>query len=278
MQELQSDVIAANISVFIMTKDEEVNIARCLESVRWSNDVVLLDSFSRDATLEIASGFPNVRIHQRAFTDYADQRNHGLNQIGYQNDWVFVLDADEVVEPALAEEMLALARKPAEVTGQPLAYMIRRRPVFGGKALEHNVTASCWIARLLRVGAVRYHGTVHERVVAPGNFGKLRGRLDHHQFAKGLDDWTARRLHYARLEHQMRASGQFPQAHWRDLLGADALRRRAALKECFVRLPYRWLLYLFYNLIISGAWRDGAAGIGYVRLEAQSIRRIPRAN
>lgn len=100
----------SNVSIFIITKNEEVNIARCLDSVRWSNDVVILDALSSDRTVALAASYPNVRLFSRPFTNYSDQRNYGLHSIRYRNNWVLVVDADEVVELALADEVRAIAR------------------------------------------------------------------------------------------------------------------------------------------------------------------------
>jgi glycosyltransferase involved in cell wall biosynthesis len=264
-----------NVSVFVMTRDEETNIVRCLESVRWSNDVVLLDSGSADATLDLARRFENVRIFHREFTDYADQRNHGLRSIAYRNDWVFVVDADEVVEPALAAEILNTARAARNGAG-PAAYMVRRRPVLGGKVLRRNVSAHFWIARLLRVGKVNYHGRVHERVAVAGTVGRLRGRLEHHQFSKGIENWYQRRLHYARLELDMAAAGEIDPISWRDFFSRDHFKRRAVLKSCFMRMPLKWLVYFLYNIVVTGAFLEGRKGLTYVWLETQSYRRSAR--
>lgn len=255
-----------------MTKDEELNIARCLDSVRWSDDVVVLDSYSTDRTVEIARKFRNVRVFQNKFLNYADQRNFGLSQIAYQNPWLLVLDADEVVQDGLAREILGLMRCARDGQVEEDAFMLRRNPVLEGRALRHNYTARCWIARLLRVGAVRYEGIVHERVILYRSLGRLDCTLDHHQFSKGMTDWVQRRTNYASLEQNMKVRGELPTASLRKLLFGNLLERRASLKACFANLPLRWLIYLAYNVIIAGAWRDGRIGLRYVYLEASSIR------
>src|SRR5665213_340697 len=94
-------------SVLILTKDEEVNIAACLERcLAFSDDVVVLDSYSTDKTLEIAESFPGVRVLRRVFDTEWKHRNFGLHEITYRNEWVYIRDADERGTPALGEEIV----------------------------------------------------------------------------------------------------------------------------------------------------------------------------
>src|SRR5262245_3732052 len=103
---LMSRGVHVGISIVILTLNEEANLAGCLESVRWCDDVVVLDSLSRDGTLTIAERY-GVRVTQRAFDDYAGQRNFALTQIPLRHPWVLMLDADERVPVELQREMQA---------------------------------------------------------------------------------------------------------------------------------------------------------------------------
>src|SRR5579864_8855715 len=100
------------ISVLILTKNEELDLPGCLESVRWSDDVHVLDSFSTDRTLEIARA-ANASVTQHAFEDWAAQKNWALKNIAYKHPWVFCLDADERVTPELARNLAQAAAAPA---------------------------------------------------------------------------------------------------------------------------------------------------------------------
>src|SRR5690606_5011113 len=84
------------VSVIVLTFNEELNIARCLDSVSWCDDVVVVDSHSTDRTREIAAA-KGARVELRPFDNYANQRNHALKEIEYRHPWVLMLDADEVV-------------------------------------------------------------------------------------------------------------------------------------------------------------------------------------
>lgn len=260
---------AANVSVFIMTRDEELNIRRCLDSVRWSDDVVVLDSYSQDRTPDLARSYPNVRLVQRVFDGYSSQRNHGLHELHYRNPWLLVLDADEVVEPALAAELLDIAGlQPAPPFD---VYVLRRKVFLEGRCLTRNTTYDFWIERLLRPKAVCYVGAVHEKVRFDGAFGRLSGALEHHQFSKGVDNWLARRARYASIEARTAPTAGAAAPLLAGLVAGDTLQRRAALKVVFQRIPARWLIYLAYNLVFKLAFLDGARGLRYVLLETYSL-------
>src|SRR5438094_8159392 len=82
-------------SVLLLTKNEELNIEACLQGLEFSDDIVVLDSFSSDRTVEIARTFPNVRVIQRVFDIEWRQRNYGLQDIPYKHPWVYICDTDE---------------------------------------------------------------------------------------------------------------------------------------------------------------------------------------
>ncbi len=109
------------ISVLILTLNEEMNLAACLESVRWCDDVVVLDSLSRDGTVAIAEQY-GARVVRRPFDNYARQRNFALSDISYRNPWLLMLDADERVPVELQREMLS-----ATAAADPTLAMFRMR-------------------------------------------------------------------------------------------------------------------------------------------------------
>src|SRR5438045_2050476 len=99
-------------SILVLTRNEERNIASCLGSLAFSDDIVVLDSYSTDRTVEIARSFPNVRVIQRAFDTEYLQRNYGLHEISYKHRWLYVCVADETVPDELVREMLARNNDP----------------------------------------------------------------------------------------------------------------------------------------------------------------------
>lgn len=259
---------AIGVSAFIMTLNEEVNIGRCLDALRWCDDIVLLDSQSSDRTVEIAESYPNVRVRYRVFDDYSGQRNYGLRAIDYANPWLLIVDADEVVTPDLVDDIRS-AMAMGDIDRFDV-FLVQRTPFLDGRGLRRNYQSHFWIPRLVRPTAVRFEGIVHERVqYSSDRFGRLGGRLEHHQFDKGVADWRARRANYARLEAE---EGIRQPLRFASLASRDPLVRRTMLKALFYRLPARWLFAFLYNLFIKFAFLDGRAGMRYLLLETRSQR------
>ena len=101
-----------SISVLILTLNEEQNLPACLDSLAWCDDIVVLDSFSTDRTVEIAEA-RGARVYQRRFDGERNQRSYGLKEIAFKHPWVYLPDADEVTPDELRDEMLAIAADPA---------------------------------------------------------------------------------------------------------------------------------------------------------------------
>ena len=100
------------ITPLILTYNEAANIRRTLEQLRWARDVVVVDSFSDDETLEIVKGFPQVRVYQRAFDSHENQWNFGLQETGINSEWVLGLDADYVLTEDLLAELQTFSPEP----------------------------------------------------------------------------------------------------------------------------------------------------------------------
>jgi glycosyltransferase involved in cell wall biosynthesis len=151
------------LSVVIITKNEEKYIARCLESVSWADDVLVVDSESTDQTLEIvrAQGQPwssRVRVLTRSWSGFRDQRNFALQNAKY--DWVLSMDADEACSAELAEKIQSLLRDPK---GPPsAAYQIRRVEYFLGKPIDYGIWNPSYQDRFFHKAGVRYVNNVHE--------------------------------------------------------------------------------------------------------------------
>src|ERR1044072_2690139 len=96
------------ITPLILTYNEAANIARTLEQLRWARDIVVVDSFSNDETLEIISRYPQARVFQRKFDNFASQCNYGLTETGIQTEWVLNLDADYLLTAELSDELAKL--------------------------------------------------------------------------------------------------------------------------------------------------------------------------
>jgi len=254
-----------SISVLVLTLDEERNLGRCLEALRWCDDVVVLDSFSADATEAIAKGY-GVRFEQRRFDHYAGQRNFGLNGIPYRNPWVLMVDADEVVTPPLVAEMRTAVAAAASDT---VLYRLRRKDFFLGRWIKRSSGYPTWFGRLARVGRVRVEREVNEEYIADGQVGLLQEHLQHYPFNKGFAAWIDKHNRYSTMEAQA-LLGQAPLARfrWRDLFSRDPAERRASLKALLYALPGRPLLVFAYLYLVRGGFLDGRAGLVFSLLRS----------
>jgi glycosyltransferase involved in cell wall biosynthesis len=257
---------AMAISVLILTRDEETNIAGCLASVRWCDDVVLLDSSSTDRTTEIARA-GGARIVTRAFDDYASQRNFGLQQIEWRHPWVLMLDADERVSPELAAEMQAAVRAAPESV---CLIRMRRADYLLGRRIRGSSGNSTWFPRLARLGRVWVERPINEEYRTDGDERTLRQHLHHYSFNNGFAAWIAKHNRYSSMEADVMARDRDRVADkgWSGLLARDPLVRRRVLKRLLYRLPLRPLVVFFGSYLLKGGILDGRAGLTYALLRS----------
>lgn len=254
----------SNISILILTKNEEHDLADCLRSVAWSDDVHVLDSCSDDSTVKIAEDL-GAAVHTRAFDGYASQRNFGLHELPMRNDWVLLLDADERVPAELVEELSDFVANAPETT---VAGQIRRRDFWGSQWLKH-AQISPFFVRLVRRDRVHYEREINEVLVADGEIGDLSGYFDHYPFSKGLDHWLAKHNSYSRMEAKLTHEKQVIRgSFWKSVFARDFTERRQHQKALFYRLPGRPLIKLLYMLVWRRAFLDGLPGIRYSILQS----------
>ena len=253
------------ISVLVLTNNEELNLPGCLASVTWSDDVHVFDSQSTDRTAEIARA-GGAQLHCRAFTNYAEQRNAALQGIPFLHDWVLLLDADERIPVALADEMRQFVTSAPKAT---VAARIRRRDYLSGTWLKHAQISPFYI-RLVRPKQVHYEREINEVLVPHGGVADLLEHFDHYPFSKGISHWVEKHNCYSNME-AVRARteriGANPFSLWAALFSRDFNVRRFHQKGLFYRLPGRPLIKLLYMFFIRGAFLDGRAGWTYVRLQ-----------
>ncbi|MGE0433210.1 MAG: glycosyltransferase family 2 protein, partial [Planctomycetota bacterium] len=177
------------ISVLILTLNEEVNLPRCLESLAWSDDIVVLDSGSTDRTVEIARA-AGARVVERKLDDWATHQNWAMESIDFRHPWVYYSDADEVVTSELRDEMMAIASTATTTDAdEPVAYRVRFRNMFLGKWLRFSSLYPTWVLRFFRPERVRWERLVNPVPTVDGRVGHLRGHFIHYSFNKGLEAW-----------------------------------------------------------------------------------------
>jgi glycosyltransferase involved in cell wall biosynthesis len=162
------------LSVIVITKDEEAMIRRCLESVAWADEIVVVDSGSMDRTLDICRELA-VKVHMTPdWPGPGPQRNRAIDLAS--GDWMLALDADEWVPEALRREIEQTVRAP----GENVAYRIPRLSSYCGRNMRHGGWWPDYVARLFRRGKARFGGgIVHDHLLPVGPVGKLRAHLMH---------------------------------------------------------------------------------------------------
>ena len=250
------------VSVLILTLNEEINLPGCLESVVWSDDVVVFDSFSNDRTVEIAEA-AGALVVRRKFDNYAAQRNAALSEVNYKHPWVLMVDADERWGRGIAEEIDDVVnRGQDDIT----LYHFRRKDMFLGRWLKRSSGYPTWFGRLVRVGRVSVERAINEEYHTDGAKGYLDSHFIHYPFNKGIAFWFDRHNRYSSMEAASLVREVATKMAWRGLVSSDPTLRRKVLKQFAYRLPGRPLIVFVYLYILRLGYLDGRAGLTYCTL------------
>lgn len=237
------------ISACIIAKDEADRIAACVESVRFLDEVVVLDSGSRDGTQDICRRL-GARVIETDWPGWVAQKNRAADAAA--NDWVLSLDADERVDTGLRADLEGL--RAAHAGGEPPAagYEVCRRVHAMGRWIRHGGWYPEWRVRLFDRRRGRWGGRdPHDRFESQGRVVRLRsGHLEHHTW-RSLTDWVARLNRYSSTA----AEGLF------------AAGRRAGLTALVLRPAFRFVRMYLLRL----GFLDGWAGFHLARLEAFGV-------
>ena len=229
------------LSACIIVRDERHQLADCLASVAFCDEVVVVDSGSRDGTQQLARDL-GARVVEHPWRGFGAQRNVGLDHAS--GEWVLEIDADERVSPALRDEIEAfLAAAPPDID----LVVLPLRDRFLGRPLRAASKYPNYRHRLFRRGALRHEEgrTVHEGLVADRPTWPLNAPLEH-QLAAGWREALADAWIYARLE-----AAQAPRPRLRDLTLRPAVK-------------------CVYRLFVYGGWRDGWRGALKIALDCGS--------
>lgn len=254
-----------SISVVILTLNEEQNLPRCLASVSWSDDIVVVDSGSFDNTVNIAERF-GAAIYTRKFDNFAGQRNFALSSHNFKYEWVLHLDADEVVTDALRHELLQVIADP-----KFRAYLLPSKMIFQGRWLRYSGMYPTYQVRLSRCKGFRFKQLGHgqREDIPTEEVGKIVEAYLHYSFSKGLGDWFERHNRYS-TDEALAEIGDFEPSETGSDLGSlvsfDALLRRRALRRLSRKLPFRPLMRFLYMYVLRRGFLDGRAGFIYCKL------------
>lgn len=253
-----------NLSILVLTLNEEGNLAGCLQSVKWSDDIVVLDSFSTDRTVKIAEEM-GARVVQRRFDNWSAHQNWAVRNIQFKHPWVYYSDADEIVPSELRDEMLAVT---SDSSATSVAYRLRYKNFFCDRWIKHCGIYPVWVLRLFRPDKIHWERLVNPVPVIQGVEGRLEHHFHHYSFNKGLEAWFAKHNRYSSQEAEegiKTITNGFDD--WAGLFGLwDGSRRRRALKELAFRLPFRPTLRFLYMYLLRLGFLDGWAGLTYCRL------------
>lgn len=253
-----------DVSVLILTYNEEVNLERCFASVSWCDDIVVLDSYSTDRTESIARA-AGVKFVQRTFDDYASQRNFGLSKIDYKHSWILMLDADEVVTPELKDE---IDRTVKTCDASMSLFRMRRIDYFMGRTIKRSSGYPTWVGRLARVGHISVERAINEEYKTDGKIGLLQNHFWHYSFNKGFHAWFEKHNRYSTMEAQLKV--EEPPTIWAfsDLWAKDPAIKRKAVKALVHKLPARPLIVFLGLYLVRGGFLEGRAGFVYSCLKS----------
>ena len=253
------------VSAVVLTLNEEANIAACLESLGWVAEVFVVDSLSADRTAEIARSL-GARIYSHLFEGYAKQRNWALDNLPFTSEWVLMLDADERIPSALADEIAQAVR--SEGDGYA-GFYLKYRHIFLGRFLRHGGLYPTWLLRLFKRHCARYEErAMNEHIILNGKVGYLENPFDHCD-CRPLSDWIAKHDRYADLEAEEYLRERFGNGYQDSIRahfwGKQAERKRWIRLHVWNHLPLllRPFLLFFRNYFLKGGFLDGKPGFIY---------------
>jgi glycosyltransferase involved in cell wall biosynthesis len=262
------------ISVIIPTLNEELHVARAIESAIDLGPVFVVDSLSTDQTREVAEAAGATVVEHR-WEGYAKQKNWALDNLPIRTEWLFFLDADEVVSSNLRSALIEATSKGVD------AWYVPRRNVLLGRPLMHVWWYPDYQLRLFRRGTARYEErAVHEHMIVSGSFAYLTVPLLHENL-KGMAAFLERHQRYAELEARQivqrreersgSISGTSIEQRWKDataILRDPAARRRFLKQDIWHRTPFRPGIRFIWLYFVRRGFLDGRHGLAYAQLIA----------
>lgn len=254
------------LSAVVIARNEAANIERCLRSLAWCDERVVVDDYSTDDTADRARG-QGARVVQRRFDSFAGQRNWALDHADLRHAWILMLDADEVMTEALRAE---IEQRLSAVADDVAAYRLCRKTMFLGGWLKHSDGFPVWIMRLVRRGKARFRSLGHGEEPVPqvdGRVETLRAPALHYPFSRGISDWVERHNRYASREALLETENE---SRWQlgELFDRDRATRRRSLRALSRRLPGRPFLRFAYQFFFRGGFLEGRSGLAFSLLMA----------
>src|SRR5258708_5797187 len=261
------------VTVVIPTRNEARHLQRCLEGIRRFSEVYVVDSQSTDSTVEVARGFGAKLVQFHYHGGWPKKRQWALDSLPFENDWVLLLDADEVLTPDLTDEIEEAIRDPRLV-----GYRVFLRINFLGKDLRFG-GSGFWKLSLFRRGKGHFecrlkdqdHSMsdieVHEHVVVDGPVYRLRHFLPHHN-VESLARYLSKHNDYSNWEARVLLQVTEPSVELPPAFFGNQAQRRRWLKKRFFGLPGSPIFFFLYKYILRLGFLDGVPGLIYCALQS----------
>lgn len=250
-------------SIVILTYNEEDSLQGCLDSVKWCDDVIIIDSYSKDRTCEIAlkSG---ARVIQNGFFDFAQQRNFANETVNFKHNWCFHLDADEHFTNELREE----CNKAIEEY-QYGAFLVPAKEIMWGKWLKYSA-GTVYQMRFHKLKDARFeqYGHGQRECDLKKGLGKLNNSYEHYFFSKGVNQWFSKHLKYASDEAENEKNVSMDSIDFSKLIKGKSYEKRRVLKAISYKMPFRPMLKFFYMYIYKLGFLDGKVGFRFCLMKS----------
>jgi len=233
------------LTAIIPTFNEEENISEIIDNLSFADEILVIDSFSTDKTVAIAKE-KSVRIIKRKFDDFSSQKNFAISQA--ENDWIFILDADERITPALRDEIFSKLQNKSNYSG----YWIPRINFFKNEEVKFSGWQNDKVLRLFNKNSCSYNGKlVHEEVECQGKVSRLSNAIIHYTYSS-FDDYKKKIDAYSTLKaKELHQKGVYPNPF-----------------HCFIKPAYRFVYHYFITFGIF----DGKAGYTIAKLNSYGMR------
>ena len=227
------------LSVIIPTYNEEMYLEKALRSVRFADEIIVVDSMSTDKTVAIAEKY-NCKILHRKFDNFSNQKNHALQYA--TGEWVLFIDADERIPNPLQQEILA-----AMASGKHAGYKLNFPHFYMNRFLYHHSDS---VTRLVIREKCHFEGSVHEKLIVDGTISKLENPVLHFTY-KGLQHYISKKDSYAWFQaEQMLKKGK---------------------KATYFHLAFKPFYRFFSSYILRGGFRDGIPGLTVATINAYGV-------
>ncbi len=238
------------LSLIVITRNEEASIGRCLDSLNFADEKIVVDSGSTDRTLEIASAHGARVVSTTDWPGFGPQKSRALDLA--RGDWVISLDADEWIEPGF----IAVIKNAISDTNAPAAYRMSRRSRFNGQIIRHSGWSPDYVVRLFRRGRARFSDDlVHERLIVDGPIARLDMRIEHDSITSWADAEDKIERYSAAAARQLAARGVRGSPLKATLRGWAAFLKTYIYRGGFLDGAAGWDIAQYNRLYTDAKWR-----------------------